>query len=84
MFDQIDRDKNGKLSEIEIKKSVCSIENGEAIYECLQNGDFNGDNQIDFDEFLTCAINVNIFTSEQYLKEAFDHFDKDKNGTIDF
>lgn len=80
----LDKDNSGKLSDMEIKKSLYEIENGEALYDCLRYGDIDGDNLIDFDEFLTCAIDVNIFMSESYLKKAFNHFDSNKNGIIDF
>ena len=84
MFDKIDVDKSGKLSVKEIKRSLFEVENGEALFDCLRAGDANNDGEIDFDEFIACALNVNIFTNEQYLKKAFDYFDKDKNGQIDF
>ena len=46
-------------------------------------GDINGDGTISLNEFLQCAIDFNIFIYEDYLRQAFDHFDADKSGEID-
>lgn len=83
MFNKMDSDQNGTLSEMEVKKGLYEIENGEALFDCLRNADIDGDNKIDFDEFLACAIDVNVFVSDNYLKMAFNHFDKDRSGYLD-
>ena len=77
LFKKLDKDGSGKLSILEIKKALYETENGEALYDCLKSGDIDGDFQISFDEFLTCAIDFNVFVFDEYLKKAFDHFDKD-------
>ncbi|KAI7736192.1 hypothetical protein M8C21_007973 [Ambrosia artemisiifolia] len=43
--------------------------------------DTDGDGNIDFDEFLTAMRNFNQH-KEEYLREAFNHFDKDLDGYI--
>ena len=82
MYNKIDQDGNGSISGTELKKCLYDVENGEALFDCLKNGDIDGDGLISFDEFLMCAVDFNIFTSDFYLKMAFDHFDKDKNGSL--
>ena len=83
LFQKLDKDGSGSLSILEIKKGLYEIENGEALYDCIKSGDINGDGEISFDEFLTCAIDFNVFVLDEYLRKAFDHFDKDKSGGID-
>ena len=44
IFEKLDKDGNGTLSVMEIKKSLFDIENGEALFDCLRYGDIDGDN----------------------------------------
>ena len=37
---------------------------------------------VDLDEFLMASIDINVFTNETWLREAFDTFDKDGDGDI--
>ena len=49
----------------------------------FQQADEDGDNQLDFLEFVTAATQKEELLKEQNLKAAFDLFDLDKNGLIE-
>ena len=82
LFKKLDGDGTGSLSTKEIKKSLFDIDNGEALFDRLREKHY-GDDKITFDEFLACTIDFNIYQSEDFLQQAFDNFDNDKNGHID-
>ena len=44
--------------------------------------DFNG--FIEYEEFVRAAVNSSIFMSQNYLKFAFNYFDRDASGDITF
>ena len=44
--------------------------------------DFNG--YIEYEEFVRAAVNSSIFMSKNYLKFAFNYFDRDSSGDITF
>jgi calcium-dependent protein kinase len=44
--------------------------------------DFNG--FIEYEEFVRAAVNSSIFMSKNYLKFAFNYFDRDSSGDITF
>ena len=44
--------------------------------------DFNG--FIEYEEFVRAAVNTSIFMSKNYLKFAFNYFDRDSSGDITF
>ena len=44
--------------------------------------DQNNDNFIEYEEFLRLSLNQTKLVSEMNLKEAFDNFDHDKNGSL--
>ena len=44
--------------------------------------DTDNNGMLESEEFIRACINPNIFNSPNYLKVAFDYFDKDGDGTI--
>ena len=44
--------------------------------------DMNGNNYIDYTEFLAASMDQKIFMKEENLRHAFSYFDKDKDGLI--
>ena len=44
--------------------------------------DYNG--YIEYEEFVRAAVNSSIFMSQNYLKFAFNYFDRDSSGDISF
>lgn len=49
----------------------------------MKSADTDGSGEIDYSEFIAATINENIFMREDYMKSAFDMFDKDGSGKID-
>lgn len=58
-------------------------ENGDTIMNLLISADTDGSGEINYTEFLAATIDANIFMREDYLKTAFNMFDKDGSGKID-
>lgn len=47
-----------------------------------QDADLDGDNLIDYEEFLACTISQSKLQREEYLRHAFEQFDHDGDGVI--
>ena len=58
-------------------------ENGETLMQILHAADTDKSGQIDYTEFLAATMDAQIFLRNDYLRTAFDMFDKDKSGKID-
>ena len=63
------------MSEEEVKEKV------DIIFANIDT-DFNG--FIEYEEFVRAAVNPTIFMSQNYLKFAFNYFDRDSSGDISF
>ena len=63
------------MSEDEVKEKV------DIIFANIDT-DFNG--FIEYEEFVRAAVNPSIFMSQNYLKFAFNYFDRDSSGDITF
>lgn len=74
---------DGSLSLEELKKGLTGQENGDTIYNMLHAADTDGSGEIDYTEFIAATIDANIFMREDYLRTAFNMFDKDRSGKID-
>jgi calcium-dependent protein kinase len=53
------------------------------LFELLKGADTDGSGSIDYTEFLAATIDAQIFMRDDYLRTAFDMFDKDRSGKID-
>lgn len=49
----------------------------------LKAADTDGSGEIDYTEFLAATIDERIYLREDYLRNAFNMFDKDGSGKID-
>jgi len=49
----------------------------------LKAADTDGSGEIDYTEFLAATIDERIYLREDYLRTAFNMFDKDGSGKID-
>lgn len=83
LFQSLDVNGDGSLSLEELKKGLSGQENGDTIYNMLQAADTDGSGEIDYTEFIAATIDANIFMREDYLRTAFNMFDKDRSGKID-
>lgn len=59
------------------------IPDWEDILENLKLADTDGSGQIDYTEFIAATLDSQVYMREEYLKAAFDMFDKDGSGKID-
>jgi len=53
------------------------------LFELLKGADTDLSGSIDYTEFLAATIDAQIFMRDDYLRTAFDMFDKDRSGKID-
>lgn len=79
----LDVNGDGSLSMDELEKGLSKQKNGKKILDLLRAADTDGSGDINYTEFIAATLDKNIFMNETYLKQAFDMFDKDGNGTID-
>ena len=87
-FNSLDSDHDGKLFKTELIYAFMkyynlpeqqAVNKAEYIFKHIDT-DNNG--MLESEEFIRACINPNIFNSPNYLKVAFDYFDKDGDGTI--
>ena len=79
----LDVNGDGSLTFEEIKKGLEGKDNGETILQIMQSADTDGSGEINYTEFLAATMDANVFMREDYLRTAFNMFDKDNSGKID-
>ena len=86
IFDQFDKDKDGKISGKELANAMISMGQNptdEEINEMMKEVDLNQDGKIDFDEFMTLMLRNSPETqTEDEVINAFRVFDKEGKGLI--
>ena len=90
LFNNIDLNGDGQISKDELylglkdflELSGDKLKNSVDIIFNNLDTDHNG--FIEYEEFIRAAVNKKIFLSTNYLRFAFDYFDRDKNGNITF
>ena len=86
VFDQFDKDKDGKISGLELRNAMVSMGQSpteEEINEMMREVDLNQDGKIDFDEFMILMTRSSPDTqTEEEVINAFRVFDKEGNGLI--
>ena len=86
IFDQFDKDKDGKISGKELSNAMVSMGQNpteEEINEMVREVDLNQDGKIDFDEFMILMTKSSPDTqTEEEVINAFRVFDKEGNGLI--
>ena len=86
IFDQFDKDKDGKISGKELANAMFSMGQNptdDEINEMMREVDLNQDGKIDFDEFMILMTNNSPETqAEEEVINAFRVFDKEGNGLI--
>ncbi|KAL6221660.1 hypothetical protein ACLB2K_005056 [Fragaria x ananassa] len=95
VFATFDKNSDGFITKQELKESLKNIRvfmSDEEVDEMVKKVDANGDGLIDFSEFCLLCQGQSILSGEEEagneveqeeeLKEAFDVFDKDKDGLI--
>lgn len=79
----LDVNGDGSLSLQELSKGLQGMDNGPELLEMLKSADTDGSGEINYTEFLAATIDANVYMREDYLKTAFQMFDKDGSGKID-
>ena len=83
LFKQIDADGSGTLTIDELKKGLDGYDNKDKLIEILKGADTDGSGDLNYSEFLAATMDDQIYLREDYLKTAFQMFDKDSSGKID-
>lgn len=83
LFMQLDVNGDGSLTIDELQKGLRELANGEHLLELMTAADTDGSGEINYTEFLAATMDANVFMREDYLRTAFDMFDKDNSGKID-
>ncbi len=85
IFYKIDLNMDGKLSKEELYKAYkeAGIDiTKEQLQKIMRSMDFDGNGYIEYEEFIRVTLPKEQLFTDINLKNAFDMFDKDKNGTI--
>jgi len=96
LFNAIDKDKDGKVTESDLYQAFYAIYKNRNKAKrdaatAIRMADLNGNGVIDYTgksslvtsiEFLIANMNPSILGNDQVLKKAFDFYDDDKNGYI--
>ena len=88
LFNQIDLNGDGKISEQELyqglSKRLKSDTLEEDVKKIFQNLDMDDNGTIAYEEFIRAAVTKEKFMGENVLRFAFRFFDKDNSGKIEF
>lgn len=68
----------------ELTEGLGKVQNGSEMISSLALADLDGSGEISYSEFIAATMGEELFLREDYIQTAFNMFDKDKNGSIDF
>ena len=90
LFNTIDRNGDGQITKEELCKGLENFIklSGKTLKDkvdiIFNNIDTDHNGYIEYEEFIRAAVDKEYFLSENFLRFAFDYFDRDKNGVISF
>ncbi|KAM7256815.1 hypothetical protein ACFE04_012556 [Oxalis oulophora] len=87
MFNMMDTDQNGDLSFDELKLGLQSIGHpvpDPEVHMLMEAADTDGNGTLSCDEFVTMSVHLKRIGNDEHLLQAFNHFDKDQSGYIEF
>ena len=89
LYIKLDQDNNGIIDKKEFINGLKILFNEKMekvdedyLEDCFNKIDTNNSGKIEYEEFITAAINKKEFLTITLMKQAFEHFDIDKNGKI--
>jgi calcium-dependent protein kinase len=86
VFSSFDKGKDGQISFEELKKGLMDIKSSkiteEEVRVLFNDLDVDQNGKIDYTEFIAATIDAAKYYKNERLLEAFESFDKDKNGQI--
>ncbi|CAI2366995.1 unnamed protein product [Moneuplotes crassus] len=84
IFFKLDRNKDGYITLKELKEGMKSTPNIEEIADILKGVDIDKNGVINYTEFIAATLDQKgLMTSESLIKDAFQLFDKNNDGSID-
>ncbi|XP_024969745.1 calcium-dependent protein kinase 24-like [Cynara cardunculus var. scolymus] len=88
MFHDMDKDKNGALTFQELKDGLSSNKDQPIddpdIKMFMEAADLDHNGVLNCEEFLTMVVHLKKISNEDQLRQAFHHFDRNRNGYIEF
>ena len=88
LFNQIDINGDGKITEEELLKGLSTkIKSNtlkDDVHEIYKHLDMDNNGFIEYEEFVRAAVSKEKFMSDNVLRFAFRYFDKDNSGEITF
>ena len=88
LFNQIDKNEDGKINKDELYNGLLGILKAETLEKDIDSIfkklDMDNNGYIEYEEFVRAAVSKEYFMSQKVLKLAFRFFDKDNSGEIDF
>ena len=90
LFNKIDKNGDGQISKEELSKGLENFlkltgnDLKQKVDIIFKNIDTDHNGFIEYEEFIRAAVDKEYFLSENFLRFAFDYFDRDKNGQICF
>ena len=92
LFNNIDKNGDGQITREELCKgfenflNISENENDlqDKVNIIFNNIDTDHNGYIEYEEFIRAAVDKEYFLSENFLRFAFNYFDRDKNGEISF
>jgi len=83
IFMELDVDGSGSITLDELQRGLGERENAQELLQVLQAADTDGNGVINYTEFIAATLSAQTFMKKEYLKTAFNMFDKDGSGKID-
>jgi calcium-dependent protein kinase len=90
LFNKIDINSDGRIEKHELIQGfekywgISENEAREKVDLIFANIDTDFNGFIEYEEFVRAAVNSSVFMSQNYLKFAFNYFDRDSSGDITF
>ena len=84
-FEEMDTDLDGFIRAEELENAEQTLEGSSFKYkwhQVLKRLDFDGDGGIDYQEFITAAIDHKTFITDELIESTFKMFDSDNDGIL--